>query len=100
VAQKTGEIAIRMALGANRGTVLRLVFRGASMQVGLGLLFGIPAAIASGRLMASQLFGVAVYSPLVLGTAILTLIVAAFLAAALPARRAAGVEPMQALRGE
>ena len=100
VAQKTGEIAIRMALGANRGTVLRLVFRGASMQVGLGLLFGIPAAIASGRLMASQLFGVTVYSPLVLGTAIVTLMIAAFLAAALPARRAAGVEPMQALRGE
>jgi len=50
--------------------------------------------------MASQLFGVTVYSPLVLGTAIVTLMIAAFLAAALPARRAAGVEPMQALRGE
>jgi putative ABC transport system permease protein len=100
VAQRTSEIGIRMALGANRMDVQRLVLRGAFWQVGAGLLIGIPAAMLAGHWMASVLFGVTVYDPLVLGTTIVVLGAVALLAAALPARRAAGVEPMEALRGE
>ncbi len=100
VAQRTSEIGIRMALGANRLDVQKLVLRGASLQVGLGLLIGIPIAIAAGHLMAAELFGVSAWNPLVLGAVTLVLSAVALLAAALPARRAAGVEPMDALRGD
>jgi predicted permease len=100
VAQRTSEIGIRMALGANRGNVQRLMLRGAFLQVGLGMLIGIPAAILAGHLMASQLFGVTNYSPLVLGATILALTTTALAAAVVPARRAASIDPMQTLRGE
>jgi predicted permease len=100
VAQRTSEIGIRMALGANRVDVQRLVLRGAFLQVGVGLAIGIPAAIEAGRLMAAELFGVDAVNPLVLGVTTAVLCMAALLAASLPARRAAGVEPMEALRGE
>jgi len=100
VAQRTSEIGIRMALGANRQDVQRLVLRGAFAQVGVGLLIGIPAAIGAGHLMASQLYGVSQYNPLVLGTTMLVLALAALLASSVPAWRASGVEPMEALRIE
>ena len=100
VAQRTSEIGIRMALGADRGDVRGMVIRGAFLQVGLGLLIGIPAALAAGRLMAAQLFGIGLWNPFVLGTTMAMLIVVALIAAALPAQRAASVEPVQALRGE
>ena len=100
VAQRTTEIGIRMALGANRAHVQKMVVRGAFLQVGLGLLIGIPAAIAAGHFMAAELFGVKEWNPLVLVTTTFVLGAVALLAAALPARRAAGVEPMEALRGE
>ena len=100
VAQRTSEIGIRMALGATRMDVQRMVLRGAFWQVGVGLLIGIPAAMLAGHWMASVLFGVTVYDPLVLGSTIVVLGATALLAAVLPARRAAGVEPMEALRGE
>ena len=100
VAQRTSEIGIRMALGANRLDVQRMVLRGAFLQVGVGLVIGIPAAIEAGRLMAAELFGVEAWNPLVLGTTAGVLCATALLAASLPARRAAGVEPMEALRGE
>ena len=100
VAQRTSEIGIRMALGANRVDVQKLVLRGASLQVGAGLLIGIPIAIVTGHLMAAELFGVSAWNPLVLGATTLVLGAVALLAAALPARRASGVEPMDALRGE
>ena len=100
VAQRTSEIGIRMALGANRAHVQKMVLRGAFLQVGLGVLIGIPAAIAAGHLMAAELFGVKGWNPLVLGVTTFVLGAVALLAAALPARRAAGVEPMEALRGE
>ena len=100
VAQRTSEIGIRMALGANRVHVQKMVLRSAFLQVGLGLLIGIPAALSAGHLMAAELFGVRIWNPLVLGTATVVLGAVALLAAALPAQRAASVEPMEALRGE
>jgi ABC-type antimicrobial peptide transport system permease subunit len=100
VAHRTTEIAIRMALGANRVNVQGMVLRSAFLQVSLGLLIGIPAAIAAGHLMSAELYGVNTQSPLVLGATTLVLIAVALAAAALPAHRAAGVQPMEALRGE
>ena len=100
VAQRTSEIGIRMALGANRTHVQTMVLRGAFLQVGLGLVLGIPAAIGAGHLMAAELFGVGVWNPLVLAVTTAMLGAVALVAAAAPAQRAASVEPMQALRGE
>jgi len=100
VARRTGEIGIRMALGANRGNVVRLVLRGTLLQLGLGLAVGIPAVIAGGRLLASQLYGVKSNDPIILGSAALVLTVCALLAGFIPARSAASIEPVQALRTE
>jgi len=72
--------------------------RGAFMQVGLGLLIGIPLALLGGRYMADQLYGVKPYDPLSLGIAVLVLAAAAAVAGFVPARRAASIEPMEALR--
>jgi putative ABC transport system permease protein len=100
VEQRTGEIGVRMALGANRGKVVRMVLRGAFLQVGIGLAIGIPAAIGVGWIIASQLFGVQPWDPTVLALATLLLVAAAFLAGSIPAQRAASINPMQALRTE
>ncbi len=100
VERRTSEIGIRMALGADRKDVLRLVLRTAFVQVGIGLLIGIPATILGGRAMASQLFGVKPYDPAILLITTLVLAAAALFAAFVPARRAASVEPMRALRTE
>jgi predicted permease len=100
VAQRTNEIGIRMALGANRGGILQMVLRGAFLQAGIGLLIGIPAAILAGHFMAGHLYGVQPWDPAVLAATAAVLGVAAFIAAVLPARRAAGTEPMVALRFE
>jgi ABC-type antimicrobial peptide transport system permease subunit len=100
VERRTSEIGIRMALGADRLSVLWLVLSGALMQVGVGLAIGIPVAILGGHAMASQLFGVKPYDPVVLSITLLVLCTAAFLAALVPARIAAGLEPMRALRTE
>jgi ABC-type lipoprotein release transport system permease subunit len=77
-----------------------MVLRGAFSQVGVGLALGIPAAIGAGRLMTNQLFGVQPWDPVRLALATLLLCVAALLASVIPASRAAGVEPMVALRNE
>ena len=98
VAQRTSEIAIRMALGANRVSVQGMVLRGALLQVALGLAIGIPAAIEAGRLMAAELFGVGAWNPLVLGTVVALLALVALVASAVPAQRASSLEPMDALR--
>ena len=100
VERRTSEIGIRMALGADRFNVLRLVLGGAFLQIGIGLAIGIPATILGGRAMASQLFGVKPYDPniLLLTTAVLSF--AAFIAAIVPAHRAATLQPMRALRTE
>jgi predicted permease len=100
VERRTSEIGIRMALGADRASVLKMVLRSAFLQVGIGLILGIPVTIFGGRAMASQLFGVKPHDPLVLGVTIFVLILAAFVAALIPARKAASLEPMRALRME
>jgi putative ABC transport system permease protein len=98
VEQRTSEIGVRMALGADRAQVTKMVLRGAFLQIGIGLAIGIPAAIGAGWLMTTQLFGVKPWDPVMLALAVLILGLAAVLASAIPARRAAGVEPMVALR--
>ncbi len=100
VERRTGEIGVRMALGADRGRVLTMVLGGAFRQVAVGLALGIPAAIGAGKLMAGQLFGVRPWDPVMLALATLLLGVAALAASVIPAWRAAGVEPMAALRTE
>ena len=100
VEQRTSEIGVRMALGADRGQVMKMVLRGAFSQIGIGLAIGIPAAVGAGMLMSNQLFNVKPWDPVMLALAALLLGLAALLASAIPARRAAGVEPMVALRIE
>ena len=100
VEQRTREIGVRIALGADRGGVVRMVLRGAFSQVGIGLAIGIPLAIMAGRLMTKQLFGVKPWDPIMLTIAILLLCFAALLSSVIPASRAASVQPIVALRNE
>jgi putative ABC transport system permease protein len=100
VEQRTSEIGLRMALGADRGSVVKMVLHGAFSQVGIGLALGIPLAIGAGKLITDQLFGVKPWDPIMLTMATLLLGLAALIATVIPARRAAGVEPMVALRNE
>ena len=100
VEQRTREIGVRMALGADRGSVLVMVLREAFWLLGIGLALGIPAAIGAGHLIASQLFGVRPWDPLMLSGATLLLSLSALIAAVIPARRATRVDPMVALRYE
>jgi ABC-type antimicrobial peptide transport system permease subunit len=100
VARRTGEIGIRMALGATRTSVISMVFRGALFQVLLGLALGIPAAFLAARLVASKLYGIGAFDALSLSGATLILAVCAAVAVFIPARRAASIEPMRALRTE
>jgi predicted permease len=98
VAQRTNEIGIRMALGASRSGVVGMVLRGALWQIGIGLALGIVAALATGHLVANQLYGVGSYDPLPLAGATIVLGLCATAAGFIPARRAASIEPMKALR--
>jgi len=89
-----------MALGANRTNVVIMVLRTALMLVGVGLALGVPIALLGGRLMRSQLYGVHAYDPLTLCIAVAALGASAAAAGFIPARRAASIEPMKALRIE
>jgi predicted permease len=100
VEQRTREIGIRMALGAERAKVVQLVLGGASRRVGAGLILGLPLAIGAGRLISSQLYGVSSWDPLALMVAASALAASAFVAAIIPASRAASISPMSALRSE
>lgn len=100
VARRTSEIGVRMALGANRNDVIGMVMRGAFTQVLLGLAIGIPIALLSARMMATQLYGVRAYDPLSLLIAAAVLSAAAAIAGFVPARRASTIDPMKALRSE
>jgi putative ABC transport system permease protein len=100
VEQRTGEIGVRMALGAQTHDVLRLIINQGMKPVVTGLAIGIVAAFALGRLLTSQLFEVSAYNPVLLGGATILLAAIALLACLLPARRATLVDPVQALRTE
>ena len=100
VEQRTGEIGVRMALGAQTRDVLRLIINQGMRPVVAGLAIGIVAAFALGRLIASQLFEVSAHNPALLGGATIALAGIALLACLLPARRATLVDPVQALRTE
>jgi len=100
VAQKTNEIGIRMALGADRIRVMQMVLRGAFARVLVGLLLGLPLAVGAGKLLSAQLYGVKWWDPLALGVAAGALALCSFIAAMVPANRAAGIAPMKALRIE
>jgi predicted permease len=98
VAQRIPEIGLRMALGADRASVMRLVLRGAAAQIAIGLALGVPMALMAGHLLKSQLYEVKGYSASPLVVACIALALSALIASALPARRASNIEPMQALR--
>ncbi|ABF42462.1 ABC efflux pump, inner membrane subunit [Candidatus Koribacter versatilis Ellin345] len=100
VARRTPEIGIRMALGAHRGGVMTMVVRGAMVQALIGLAIGVPAALLCARFVTSQLYEVKGVDARVLVGAVLTLGVAASIAALIPARRAATIDPARALRTE
>ena len=100
VAQRTNEIGIRMALGADRAKVMDLVLRGAFRRVLFGLLLGLPLAVGAGRLISAQLYGVSFWDPVALSLAAVSLTVCAFFAAIIPAGRAASISPIRALRME
>jgi predicted permease len=100
VARRTSEIGIRMALGATRGRVIAMVLSSVMIQIAVGLLIGVPAAMLAAHLMASQLYGVGAYDPWALGGAVSILACCTLLAGLVPARRASTIEPMRALRTE
>jgi predicted permease len=99
-ASRTAEIGIRMALGAARTGVIAMVMRGAIIQTFLGLAIGVPTALLCARFIESQLFEMKGVDVGVLLTAIIILSIAACLAGAIPARRAASIDPARALRTE
>ncbi len=100
VAQRTNEIGIRMALGADRPKVLRLVLGGAFKRVLIGLILGLPLAVGAGRLLSAQLYGVTSWDPFALSVAAGAPAICSFFAAIIPANRAASISPMNALRIE
>jgi putative ABC transport system permease protein len=100
VEQRTSEIGVRMALGAQTKDVLRLVVRQGMNPVIIGLILGLLGTFAAGRLIAAQLYQISPYNPLLLGATATLLTLAALLACLIPARRATLVDPVQALRAE
>jgi ABC-type antimicrobial peptide transport system permease subunit len=100
VSRRTGEIGIRMALGADRRSVVLMVLGGALRQAAIGLCVGIPIALLCSRYVSSQLYAVRFFDPLALVGAAVVMSVCASLAAFLPARRAASIAPLDALRSE
>ncbi|HEX3437263.1 MAG TPA: ABC transporter permease [Pseudacidobacterium sp.] len=100
VERRTGEIGVRMALGANRGNIVKLVLRGAFLQILIGLAIGVPIAIGCGRLISAQLYQVKSWDPFVLGGSVAALGLCALIASIIPAQRAASIDPVKALRTE
>ena len=100
VARRTQEIGIRMALGAARSGILRMVLREALILAGLGVLIGVPSALAATQVLSSMLFGLKSTNPLVLSAVTGTMLLVAMVAAYSPAHRASTLDPLAALRHE
>lgn len=100
VVQRQREIGLRLALGAQKASIYRLVLQDGLMPVLIGTAAGVGVAFGSARVVRSMLFEVSPYNPIVVGAAILTLVTVGVLACLLPARHAAAVDPIQALRAE
>ncbi len=97
---RTGEIGVRMALGASRGDIIRLVLRGALALLLWGMLIGMPLTFAAGRLLGNQLYGMSPYNPEVMSAAVLALGVSVLVASLIPALRSSSISPSDALRFE
>ncbi len=100
VSQRTQEIGVRIALGASTASVVRLILAQAMRPVALGAAIGIVAALAASRVLASQLFNVSRTDPVTIGAVVAALVGVALVASAVPARRAAAVDPTRALQSE
>ncbi len=100
VARRTPEIGIRMAVGAERASVVAMVMRGAVIQIAIGLAIGLPAAVLGVRFVKTQLYEITSVNPLLVLGAIAILVTAACVAGIVPAKHAASIEPAQALRSE
>ena len=100
VVRRTGEIGVRMALGASQFSVLSMVLRRAMLLVAMGAVLGTGGAVAGTRIMRTIVFGIGTSQPLLLAISIAVVIGAALTATYLPARRAASVDPTLALRSE
>jgi ABC-type antimicrobial peptide transport system permease subunit len=98
--QRTREIGVRLALGSQRAGVIVLVVREMAVIAAIAVVVALPSVVGLAQLFRSQLYGVTTFDPLTLGGALFLTMVMVALAAALPARRAATVQPMQALRNE
>jgi ABC-type antimicrobial peptide transport system permease subunit len=98
VAARTGEIGVRMALGADRQRVLWMVLRQSLLLVAIGAGVGIPLALGGGRAIAAQLYGVAPWHPVTLVSAVAALFATGAIASLVPARRASRVDPLTAMR--
>jgi putative ABC transport system permease protein len=99
VSRQTQEFGVRVALGAQKSDILKMVLGMGLRLVAIGIAFGCVAALAAGRLLAAQIWGVSPYDPLSFGVVIALLLVVGFQACLWPARRAAKVDPMVSLRG-
>jgi predicted permease len=97
---RTGEIGVRVALGANRGNIVRLVLRGAAILISWGLLIGLPLTFAAARFLSSQLYGMNPYDPVVVLAALLALGLSVLVASLIPALKASLISPLDALRTE
>jgi ABC-type antimicrobial peptide transport system permease subunit len=100
VSQRTGEIGLRQALGADRRRVLRLILGDTVTMAGAGVLLGIAAAIGLGGTISSLLYGVSAYDPVTLAASAVTFLLVAALASAVPAARAVRIQPAEALRAD
>jgi predicted permease len=100
VSRRTKELGIRLALGAQRNDVLRMILREALQQVAIGVAVGIPVALAATRMIASMLFGVKTTDPVTISVAVLVMVTIAFVAGYLPTRGATKIDPLVALRCE
>jgi predicted permease len=100
VTQRTGEIGVRMALGANARDILALILRSGAVQVGLGLALGLAGAFAASRLLQQALYEIKPFDPVIFASVAAFFAIVAAVACVIPARRATRVDPMEALRAE